>query len=71
MSNLFKYKIALDADSNSSIEEEYKQISSDGVGYTAFALVCTIVTTVFSTIVMILNYCFPGSLDGTYLKLFF
>lgn len=37
----------------------------------AFPIVYGIITVVFSTMVIILNYLFPGSLDGTYLKLFF
>jgi hypothetical protein len=37
----------------------------------AFPIVYAIMATVFSTIVIVLDYCFPGSLDGTYLKLFF
>ena len=69
MSDIFKYKIALDADSE--IDERSNSPSSGAIGYIAFALVFTTVTTVFSALVMVLNYCFPGSLDGTYLKLFF
>ena len=69
MPNLFRYKIALDADS--SLEEKPSSLSPHATRYTAFVLVCTIITTVFSAIVIILDYCFPGSLDGTYLKLFF
>ena len=69
MSNLFKYKIALDNDS--AIEERYEPSSPYAIFYLALILVGTIVITVFSAIVMIFNYCFPGSLDGTYLKLFF
>ncbi len=69
MSNLFKYKIALDADL--ATEEKDKQNFPQTISYLAFILVCTIITSVFSAIVMILNYCSPGSLDGTYLKLFF
>ncbi|MBE9046802.1 hypothetical protein IQ255_20715 [Pleurocapsales cyanobacterium LEGE 10410] len=69
MSNLFKYKIPLDPES--AMEEKYQPPSQHTVFYLAFVLVCTITTTFFSAIVMILNYCFPGSLDGTYLKLFF
>ena len=69
MSNLFKYKTDLDADL--ATEERYEQSSPYDVSYLAFVLVSTIITTVVSAIVMILNYCFPGSLDGTYLKLFF
>ncbi|MEM8718278.1 MAG: hypothetical protein AAGE84_03070 [Cyanobacteria bacterium P01_G01_bin.39] len=69
MSNLFKYKIALDADLTT--EEKDESRSSSGIPYLAFILVCTIITTVFSAMVSVLNYCFPGSLDGTYLKLFF
>ena len=37
----------------------------------ALPIVYAIMGTFFSTLVIILNYCFPGSLDGTYLKLFF
>lgn len=69
MSNLFKYKIVLDADT--ATEEREEPLSPNLIPYLAFVLVCTIITTVFSAIVMILNYCFAGSLDGTYLKLFF
>lgn len=69
MSNLFKYKIGLDADS--TVEERYEPRSPYIVPYLAFVIVCTIMTTVFSGIVMVLDYCFPGCLDGTYLKLFF
>ena len=69
MSNLFKYKIPLDAE-NAELEKRSppppKKISQ-----LAFLLVCTVTTTTFSAIVTVLNYCFPGSLDGTYLKLFF
>lgn len=71
MSNLFKYKIALDSSSAVSELNKQNQLAPDTVDNLAFALVCTITTTVFSTIVVILNRCFPGSLDGTYLKLFF
>jgi hypothetical protein len=70
MSNLFKYKIPLDADSTRE-QNKNEATYSYAIPYLAFLLVCTIMTTVFSTIVMILDYCFPGSLDGTYLKLFF
>ena len=69
MSNLFKYKIALDADLAKEDKDKYPSISN--VSYLAFILVCTIFTTIFSAIVIVLNYCFPGSLHGTYLKLFF
>ncbi|HHP7232787.1 MAG TPA: hypothetical protein ACFCUY_18260 [Xenococcaceae cyanobacterium] len=37
----------------------------------AFPLVYGVIAIVFSTMVIALNYCFPSSLDGTYLKLFF
>ncbi|MGF1539831.1 MAG: hypothetical protein ACFCU5_05160 [Pleurocapsa sp.] len=37
----------------------------------AFPLVYGIVTVFFSVMVIVLNYFFPRSLDGTYLKLFF
>lgn len=69
MSNLFKYKIALDADL--ATEEKDEPNAPHTIPHLAFVLVCTITTTVFSAIVMVLNYCFPSSLDGTYLKLFF
>lgn len=69
MSNLFKYKIGLDADS--AIGKGYKPYSPSAIPYLASILVSTIVIAVFSAMVMVLNYCFPGSLDGTYLKLFF
>lgn len=69
MSDLFKYKIALDADLAESEKDEPRSVSN--VSHLAFILVCTIVTTVFSAMVTVLNYCFPGSLNGTYLKLFF
>jgi uncharacterized membrane protein len=36
-----------------------------------FPLVYAMIAVMFSTMVIILDYCFPGSLDGTYLKLFF
>ncbi|PSB09968.1 hypothetical protein C7B62_11135 [Pleurocapsa sp. CCALA 161] len=68
MSNLFKYKIV---DADTATEEKEELLSPGLIPYLAFVLVCTIMITVFSTIVMILDYCFPGSLDGTYLKLFF
>lgn len=68
MSNLFKYKIPLDVDS-ALAEDEARLLST--IPCLAFLLVSTIITTVFSVLVMVLNYCFPGSLDGTYLKLFF
>ncbi len=68
MSNLFKYKI-VDADTATEAREDL--LSPSLIPYLAFVLVCTIMITVFSAIVMILDYCFPGSLDGTYLKLFF
>lgn len=69
MPDIFKYKIALDADY--TIDERSDAPSSGAIGYIAFALVGTTITTVFSALVMVLNYCFPGSLEGTYLKLFF
>ncbi|MGF1588415.1 MAG: hypothetical protein ACFCU7_04065 [Pleurocapsa sp.] len=68
MSNLFKYKIV---DGHTTTEERDKAHSPSLIPYLAFVLVCAIITTVFSTIVIVLDYCFPGSLDGTYLKLFF
>lgn len=71
MSNLFKYKIPLDADSTIQEQNKNEPTYSYAIPYLAFVLVCTIMTTVFSAIVMTLDYCFPGSLDGTYLKLFF
>ncbi|MEM7758126.1 MAG: hypothetical protein AAF298_08380 [Cyanobacteria bacterium P01_A01_bin.40] len=37
----------------------------------ALPLVYAIIASVFSVMVAILNLCFPGSLEGTYLKLFF
>ena len=37
----------------------------------AFSLVYAIIAAVFSTMVIVLDYCFPDSLDGTYLKLLF
>lgn len=37
----------------------------------ALPIVYAIMVVVFSAMVFILNFCFPGSLDGTYLKLFF
>ncbi len=69
MSNIFKYNIDLDTDS--AIEERDNPLAPKTIPYLAFALVGTVMTTVFSAIVMILDYCFPTSLDGTYLKLFF
>ena len=69
MSNLFKYKMAIDADL--ATEEQDKSHLFSNISYLAFILVCTIMTAVFSAMVTVLNYCFPGSLDGTYLKLFF
>lgn len=69
MSNLFKYKIGLDADS--TIKQGYESRLPYAIPYFASVLVSTIMSTVFSAMVMVLNYCFPGSLDGTYLKLFF
>ena len=69
MSNLFKYKIARNADLTTEEQDESRLFSN--ISYLAFILTCTIVTTVFSAIVTLLNYCFPGSLNGTYLKLFF
>lgn len=69
MSNIFKYKIGLNADS--AIEESNEPGSPYSVSYLAVVLVGTIMTAFFSAIVMILDYCFPGSLNGTYLKLFF
>lgn len=68
MSNMFKYKMGLNADSGI---EEKEPGSSYSVSYLAVVLVGAIMTAFFSAIVMILDYCFPGSLDGTYLKLFF
>lgn len=68
MSNLFKYKIALNPE---SAMEEKHQPPQHKVFYLAFILVCTTITTFFLAIVMILNYCFPSSLYGTYLELFF
>jgi len=69
MSNLFKYKI--DFDNDSTQEESYEQSSAESFPNLALILVGTIIFSFFSTIVMLLNYCFPGCLDGTYLKLFF
>lgn len=69
MSNLFKYKIILNPES--AMEEKYQPPSQYTVFYLAFILVCTTTATSFLAIVMILNYCFPGSLYGTYLQLFF
>ncbi|MEO1669446.1 MAG: hypothetical protein AAFR77_01465 [Cyanobacteria bacterium J06631_2] len=69
MSNLFKYKIVHDSDSNEL--ESYEKRSLYDIHYLASFLVAVTITSLFSAIVMILNYCFPGSLDGTYLKLFF
>ena len=69
MSNLFKYDIPLDTVTEQ--RKENRTISLGAIPYLAFVLVCTITTTIFSAIVIILNHCFPGSLDGTYLKLFF
>ena len=69
MSNLFKYKMPIDAELATEEQDESRSFSN--ISYLAFILVCTIMTTVFSAMVMVLNYCFPGSLDGTYLKLFF
>ena len=69
MSNMFKYKMNLDADS--TIEERDESLSLHAIPYLAFILVSTIITTFFSAIVMILDRFFSGSLDGTYLKLFF
>ncbi|MGV2831905.1 hypothetical protein [Myxosarcina sp. GI1(2024)] len=37
----------------------------------ALPLVYEIIAAVFSVMVTVLNCCFRGSLDGTYLKLFF
>ncbi|MBW4537226.1 MAG: hypothetical protein KME09_25145 [Pleurocapsa minor HA4230-MV1] len=37
----------------------------------AFPVVYAIIAASFSVMVIVLDYCFPGSLDGTYLKLFF
>jgi hypothetical protein len=71
MSNLFKYKIPLDADSTRQEQNKHEATSPYTIPYLAFLLVCTITTTIFSAIVIVLDYCFPGSLDGTYLKLFF
>lgn len=69
MSNLFKYKTTLDAES--TMDKRYEARSPYAIPDLAFILVSTIITTVFSAIVIVLNYCFPDSLDGTYLKLFF
>jgi|GEM_PF-2747484 len=69
MSNLFKYKISLDADSFT--EERDGAPPPYAIPSVAFVLVCTITTIFFSAIVMILNYFFSDSLNGTYLKLFF
>ncbi|MEM8828517.1 MAG: hypothetical protein AAGE96_04070 [Cyanobacteria bacterium P01_G01_bin.19] len=69
MSNLFKYKTALDADIEPEEQDTPSGISN--IPYLAFILACTIFTTAFAAIVVVLSYCFPGSLDGTYLKLFF
>ena len=69
MSNLFKYKMAIDADIATEAQDESSSFSN--IFYLAFILVCTIITTVFSAMVTVLNYCFSSSLDGTYLKLFF
>ena len=68
MSNLFKYKIV---DADLATQDNQKSRSSSAIPYLAFALVCTTITTFFSAIVTILNYCFPNALNGTYLKLFF
>ena len=69
MPNLFKYKFAFDAEL--PLGDRQKSLSPFAIRSIAFAIVCLIVTTVFSAIVMVLNYCFPGSLDSTYLQLFF
>ena len=69
MSNLFKYKMKIDADL--ATEERDESHSFSNVSYLAFILVCTIIITVFSAMVTVLNYCFPNALNGTYLKLFF
>lgn len=69
MSNLFKYKIAPDEDS--AVEDKYEQSSSHALTYLALIMVGTVMISFFSAIVTILEYCFPSSLDGTYIKLFF
>lgn len=69
MSNLFKYKITLNPEL--AMEEKHQLPSQHTVFYLALILVCTATTTSFLAIVMILNYCFSSSLNGTYLKLFF
>jgi len=69
MSNLFKYKI--DFDNDSTQEESHESSPSESFPNLALILVGTIIFSFFSSIVMVLDYCFPGSLDGTYLKLFF
>jgi len=69
MSSLFKYKI--DFDNDSTQEESYEQSPAENFPNLALILVATIILSFFSTIVMVLDYCFPDCLDGTYLKLFF
>lgn len=63
MSKAIKYEITNPPDFNKNNKANNTAI--------ALALVYGTIATVFSTMVFILKYCFPGSLDGTYLKLFF